>query len=64
MVFFLVLKEFKIPVVAIGGIDLENVKLLVKAGVKCVAIINGLFLAKDIEGTARRFKNILKKNYD
>ncbi len=60
----LVLKKFKIPVVAIGGIDLENVKLLVKAGVKCVAIINGLFLAKDIENTARKFKNILKKNYD
>ena len=60
----LVLKEFKIPLVAIGGIDTENVELLVKAGVKCVALINGLFQAKDVEKTARIYTNILKKNYE
>ena len=60
----LVLKEFKISLVAIGGIDTQNVELLVKAGVKCVALINGLFQAKDVEKTARIYTNILKKNYD
>ena len=59
-----VLKRFNIPLVAIGGIDTENVELLVKAGVKCVALINGLFQAKDVEKTARIYTNILKKNYE
>ncbi len=59
-----VLKRFNIPLVAIGGIDNENVELLVKEGVKCVALINALFSAKDIEKKAKVFTNILKKNYE
>jgi thiamine-phosphate pyrophosphorylase len=61
----LVLKEFKIPVVAIGGINLENIEILINAGVNCFALINGLFKAKDIEGTAKQFLSLTKKrNYD
>jgi thiamine-phosphate pyrophosphorylase len=56
----LVLKKFKIPVVAIGGINLENVDLLIDEGVNCVAMINSLFKVKDIEGTARKFSSLIE----
>ena len=56
----LVLKEFKIPVVAIGGINLENIELLINEGVNCVAMINSLFKVKDIEGTARKFSSLIE----
>jgi len=56
----LVLKEFKIPVVAIGGITLENVEFLTKEGVSCIALINSLFKENDIEGTARQFSSLMK----
>ena len=56
----LVLKNFKIPVVAIGGINLENIELLANKGISCVALINSLFKSKDIEGTARQFTGLLK----
>ena len=61
----LVLKNFKIPVVAIGGINLENIDLLINEGVNCVAMINSLFKVKDIEGTARKFSSLIKtRHYD
>ena len=61
----LVLKKFKIPVVAIGGINLENIDLLINEGVNCVAMINSLFKVKDIEGTARKFSSLIKtRHYD
>jgi len=56
----LVLKKFKIPIVAIGGINLENIELLTNKGVSCIAVINSLFKKKDIEGTARQFSSLIK----
>ena len=56
----LVLKKFKIPVVAIGGINLENVELLTNKGISCIAVISSLFEKKDIEGTARQFSTLIK----
>ena len=56
----LVLKKFKIPVVAIGGINLENVELLINMGISSIAVVNALFKAKDIEGTARQFSSLIK----
>ena len=56
----LVLKKFKIPVVAIGGINLENVELLINRGISSIAVVNALFKAKDIEGTARQFSSLIK----
>ncbi len=55
------LKKFKIPVVAIGGINLENIELLINEGINCVAVINSLFKTKDIEGMARQFSSLIKK---
>ena len=57
----LVLKKFKIHVVAIGGINLENIELLINEGINCVAVINSLFKTKDIEGMARQFSSLIKK---
>jgi len=53
----LVLEKFKIPIVAIGGINLENIELLTNKGISCIAVINSLFKKKDIEGTARQFSS-------
>jgi len=61
----LVLKNFQVPLVAIGGITLENIDLIINEGVECCAVINNLFKSQDIEGTAKQFSSLLQKgNYD
>ena len=47
--------RFKIPVVAIGGITVENAPQLIAANVDAVAVISSLFEAEDIERRAREF---------
>lgn len=47
--------RFKIPVVAIGGITVENAPQLIAANVDAVAVISSLFDADDIEQRAREF---------
>tara|TARA_B100000768_G_C11283229_1_gene380013 strand:+ start:1254 stop:1898 length:645 start_codon:yes stop_codon:yes gene_type:complete len=60
-----VLKDFQVPLVAIGGITLENIDLIINEGVECCAVINSLFKSRDIEGTAKLFSSLLeKRNYD
>ena len=60
-----VLKDYQVPLVAIGGITLENIDLIINEGVECCAVINSLFKSKDIEGTAKQFSSLLgKRNYD
>jgi thiamine-phosphate pyrophosphorylase len=44
-----------LPVVAIGGITLDNAGTLIAAGVDSVAVITALFSATDIEACAARF---------
>ena len=48
-------REITCPIVAIGGITLENAPLLIEAGADAVAVISALFDAPDIEATAKRF---------
>jgi thiamine-phosphate pyrophosphorylase len=45
-----------IPVVAIGGICLDNISRLAGTGAAGAAIVSGIFAAKDIEGTTRQLK--------
>ena len=45
-----------IPVVAIGGICLDNIDRLAGTGVAGAAIVSGIFAAKDIEGTTRQLR--------
>lgn len=42
-----------IPVIAIGGISLENVKELKGSGIVGVAVVSAIFAAKDIEKASR-----------
>ena len=45
----------EIPVVAIGGITAENIKELTGTGIDGVAVVSGLFAAKDKPEMVRRF---------
>ena len=56
--------RFTIPVVAIGGITVENAPQLIAANVDAVAVISSLFDASDIERRAREFTHFFKlKNH-
>ena len=43
------------PLVAIGGITLENARAVIDSGADAVAVIGGLLNAADVEGRAREF---------
>jgi len=47
--------RLNIPIVAIGGITVENARELVHAGADAVAVITALFAATDITAAARDF---------
>jgi thiamine-phosphate pyrophosphorylase len=48
------------PLVAIGGITLENARQVLDAGASAVAVIRDLLAARDIEARARQFLAALK----
>ncbi|MEK6725844.1 MAG: thiamine phosphate synthase [Deltaproteobacteria bacterium] len=48
-------KSVNIPVVAIGGINLENLKEVIDTGTDCAAVISAILKADDIEGATRKF---------
>ncbi len=48
-------QRLSVPVVAIGGITLDNAPQLIAAGADAVAVISALFEGADIRHTARRF---------
>ncbi len=52
-------KKVKIPVVAIGGINEENICEVKKTGVDSVAVISAITKAKDIESNIRNLKRML-----
>ncbi|MDH5537624.1 MAG: thiamine phosphate synthase [Betaproteobacteria bacterium] len=49
-----------IPVVAIGGITLDNAAELIAAGADSVAVISALFGAPDIKAAAQHFCNLFR----
>ena len=51
-------KELSIPIVAIGGINLENAPAVIKAGADAIAVINALFGADDITLTAKQYAQL------
>ncbi len=51
-------QKFGVPVVAIGGITLDNASLLIAAGADSVAVITALFSAPDVALAAQKF-NVL-----
>ena len=48
-------QETKLPIVAIGGITVENGEQLLQAGADALAVISAVFSVSDIEQTARQF---------
>jgi thiamine-phosphate pyrophosphorylase len=48
-------REIKVPLVAIGGITVQNGALLLEAGADALAVISAIFDAADIQDAARRF---------
>jgi thiamine-phosphate pyrophosphorylase len=57
-------RRLKIPVVAIGGITLENAPRLVGAGADAIAVISALFCAPDIRAAAGSFKALFAVAHD
>jgi thiamine-phosphate pyrophosphorylase len=52
--------QLHIPVVAIGGITLDNAPALIEAGADAVAIISALFDSANIRATANTFGELFK----
>lgn len=51
-------REIALPLVAIGGITLQNGAQLLGLGADALAVISAVFGAKDIQGAARQFANL------
>ena len=50
-----------IPVVAIGGIDVDNVLNLKESGIFGIAVISAIFAKNDIEKAAKELKELVKQ---
>jgi thiamine-phosphate pyrophosphorylase len=48
-------RRLGVPLVAIGGITLDNARAVVAAGADALAVITALFQADDVAAQARRF---------
>ncbi|SNR79673.1 thiamine-phosphate diphosphorylase [Methylobacillus rhizosphaerae] len=55
---FTAARELKLPVVAIGGINLENAHKIIHAGADAIAVIGALWNAPDIATQARHFNQL------
>ncbi len=53
--------RYRVPIVAIGGITLENAPALIAAGVDAIAVISALFDAPDIEQAASSFTALFSR---
>ncbi len=53
-------KTLSVPVVAIGGITLENAPMLIEAGADAIAVITAIFDAPDIENTADALNHLFE----
>lgn len=51
-------RRIGLPVVAIGGITLENAPQLIKAGADMLAVVSDLFDAMDIKSRAEAYQNL------
>lgn len=49
-------QQLEVPIVAIGGITLQNAPQLINAGVDAIAVITAIFGAPDVARSAREFQ--------
>jgi thiamine-phosphate pyrophosphorylase len=52
--------KIHIPLVAIGGITLENAPQLLDAGADCIAVLSALFAAPDVRAAARDLNQLFQ----
>ncbi len=52
-------KQLSMPFVAIGGINQDNIKDLIKAGAENIAVISAIMSSKDIQKTVSEFINTM-----
>lgn len=57
-------QQYKLPVVAIGGITPQNAPQLLAAGVDAVAVITALFAAADVAATANEFQLLFETHHE
>ncbi len=50
----------QVPLVAIGGIGLNNADKVAEAGGRCVAVVSDILNAEDIESRARAIRTIME----
>ena len=55
-----IIKEVRIPVVAIGGLQLKNIPQLKQIGVSGFAIISAIFGEKDPQNSFKKYKQLAK----
>lgn len=51
-------KNIRIPIVAIGGVTVDNVKPIISAGASFIAVVDGLFSSKNISSMCKGFHNL------
>jgi len=51
-------KTIRIPIVAIGGITVDNVKPIISAGANFTAVVDAVFSSKNISSMCRSFHNL------
>ncbi len=54
-------KKCHLPLIAIGGINKENIAEVIRAGADAVAIISAIVSAENVSETARQIKSIIVK---
>lgn len=54
-------RELSVPIVAIGGITLQNGKQLIEAGADGLAVISAVFGATDIQQAAQQFSTLFSE---
>jgi len=59
--FFEARRTVRLPLVAIGGITVENAAAVISAGADALAVISALFDAPDVTARARAFKRLFER---
>jgi thiamine-phosphate pyrophosphorylase len=54
-------QHVSIPIVAIGGITINNAAELIEAGADAVAVVRAVFEADDVMYAARNFSQLFEK---
>ncbi|MGE3677011.1 MAG: thiamine phosphate synthase [Burkholderiales bacterium] len=58
---FVQARHLRVPLVAIGGVTLDNAAQAIGAGADCVAVISDLFSASDVKARARAYADLFNR---